>query len=298
MEPVNFRRMAEAEMRVLVEGHPDRVNEKDRNYETILYVAADMNMSPAFISWLVERGADVHMRTTRTSWGLTPLHKATSAQAVDILLKAGASPTCVTEVNRNTPLLTHCYYLKTVCVERLLRVPEVIETIDQQDVYGRTGLFLACLNCKTESNAFEIIKMLLRAGADPTIANEDRQTPLAYVRAHYSNNLALIALLEHTTSFLSPHGYCLSKARHITASHHALTCATPSFLQPRMPPLPRVELVPPAPSSSSGNQDADEKEKKKRMAVLQFVLGKNEDGSQGGMLDELFVELIETLGPV
>jgi ankyrin repeat protein len=263
----------------------------------MLYTAAISDMSPAFISWLVEKAADVHMSS---SFGVFPLHMATSAEVVETLLKAGASPTRVSIENRETPLMTQCSCLRTGCVERLLREPKVIETVDQQDIYGRTALFLACM--KSRNNELSnVVKMLLRAGANPTIASNT--TPLAYVRHWQPNQHALIALLEHATCFLSPRIVLLSKARHITAAHHALTRATPSFLQPRMPALPRVELVPPAssPSTSSHNRDTEgekEEEDKKYMSVLQYVLGNNEDGSQGGMLDELFVELIETLGPV
>ena len=114
------------------------------------------------------------------------------------------------------------------------------------------------------------------------------------IRLYYSNQHALIALLEHITSTY-PRIVLLSKARHITAAHRAPTRATPSFLQPRMPPLPRVELVTHTHGDTCGR---DEEEKKKHMAVLQYVLGQNEDGSQGAMVDELFVELIETMRPV
>jgi hypothetical protein len=86
--------------------------------------------------------------------------------------------------------------------------------------------------------------------------------------------------------------YLLSKARHIIAAHHALTQATPSFLEPRMPPLPRVVLVTP-----SHSQEDDEEKEEKNMAVLHYVLGENEDGTPGGMLDAHFVELIDLMRP-
>lgn len=60
-----------------------------------------------------------------------------------------------------------------------------------------------------------------------------------------------------------------------------------------MPRLPRVKVNPP----KSYKQD-DLERNMELLAVLQFVLGINEDGSQGGMLEVHFIELIKTMPPI
>jgi hypothetical protein len=233
MAQVSFQDMTEAEMRLFVESHPDQVNEKDVSGHTMPRVAIEMNMNPAFISWLVEKGADVKMCNFH---GFSMLN-------VDILLKKGLNPTCCDNSYRCTPLMSHNSYGRVGCVERLLQEPAVIETIDQQNKSGETAFFLACLLYTYYGNsALEVLKMLFRAGADPAIADSKGRTPLQYARGRYPYCDALIALLEHATS-THPRIVLLTKTRHITVAHHALTRATPSFLLPRMPPLPRVEFA-------------------------------------------------------
>jgi hypothetical protein len=175
-----------------------------------------------------------------------------------------------------------------------------IETINYQDNWYKTALLSACeaINADaTPNERLQIIEMLLFTGADPTIKDYyEEATPLEILRENHPDNHAPIALLE-LFLFMSPRGYYLNKARHIIATHHGLTRATPSYLQPRMPPLPRVDLVTPPPSQDQEGE-RDEEQVETRMAVLRHVLDVDEDGAPGkGLLGELFTELIELMGP-
>lgn len=201
------------------------------------------------------------------------------------------------------PILGHCFSTRAACVERLLQEPTVVETINHRGQSHRTALLSGCAadaasGDSRASERFRIVEMLLLAGADPLLIDFSHRTPLDVLQKENPNNHAAIALLEYATATMSPHGYLLTKARHILAAHHALTQATPSFLRPRMPPLPRVELVA---APYSDNQDDDDQDKKKeeetRMAVLRHVLGLSTEGPLGGLLDVHFTELIRLMRP-
>lgn len=59
MTGIDFHSMTEAEMREYIDRQPDQVNEVDASGDPMLDVAVSRGMSPAFISRLVDRGADV-----------------------------------------------------------------------------------------------------------------------------------------------------------------------------------------------------------------------------------------------
>lgn len=307
---------SEDTMRQFLMSHPDQVNELARVTRrlptnqpkgignTLLYHAVSENLSLSFISWLVDMGADVNLCGGR---GILPVQAARSLAILNFLLERGADPAWMDEddeededyVDYRTTLHHHSRRLNKDCIERLLQEPSVIETINDQDGWWKTALFVACETERedaTPNERLKIIEMLLFAGADPTIKDYyEKATPLEILRKEHPDNHAAIALLE-LFLFMSPRGYYLNKARHIMATHHALTRATPSYLQPRMPPLPRVDLVAPPPSQDEEGDDEEEVET--RMAVLRHVLDVDEDGAPGkGLLGELFTELIELMGP-
>jgi hypothetical protein len=293
-EQLDFMKMTEEQMQHFVESNPDRVNEWDVSGRSVLFAAVEKKMSPTFLSWILENGAD--LRRNQQLFSKSLLHEAGSAEVVDIFLQKGVNPVQWDKgIIMDTPLMAQCREGRVDCIERLLREPSVMEHINLRNAYDFSALALICRTDQVSAGKLlQIIEMLLYAGADPTPRDEFRAIPLEFLRQKNPD--------YHATFFLSPRGYYLTKARHISAAHHAVTRATPSFLLPRMPPLPHVDLVTP-PSSSRDRHADNEQEVKKteetRMAVLRFVLGQDEKGTPGGgMLQEHFVEVILLMCPV
>jgi hypothetical protein len=230
--------------------------------------------------------------------------------------------------------MSQAFYTKSSCVERLLQEPRVIEAIDTQATrigglgsVGDTALHLACAAYRGDlTKRTQIIKMLLSAGANPTILNAHEETPLDTLHRYDHDNHAIIALLERAMTE-PQRTLLLAKARTINDANHDIAkakedaqrkvlAAAPIYLQTRVreqqqqkqqqqqllgPPLSRVELHAPliaaAAHARPGSEDAEEEEEKKRHAVLQYVLRAEEFSENGGMLGDVFVELMEMMTP-
>jgi hypothetical protein len=161
--------------------------------------------------------------------------------------------------------MTHAYYVRSGCVECLLKEARVVETIDKQArreidegrVAGSTALHLACslvFGSRVETKK-QILEMLLCAGANPTILNTHKETPLDTLRRNDRNNHTGIALLERAQFMV-----LLAKPRAINDANHAITkakedaqrkvlAAAPTFLQGRIREQQHLLLGPPAWSS-------------------------------------------------
>ena len=287
-------------MRAFVMSDPDPFPKVLGGGLLLCYAIRIGKFSPSFISWLLDKGADLDMCDTQY---LTPLRAAESPAIMDVLLKRGADPLLKLDDDMTT-LQYHSWWLNTDCVERLLQEPSVIETIHAGDDWGQTAIHWTCRTEDpdvTPEKLFDVIHLLISAGADPNMVDHPHwrpgKTPLDHLLEIHPTSHVAIALLKHAMAFISPRGYYLTKARHIVADRRALKRATPSYLQPRMPPLPRVDLVTPPPSQDQEGE-RDEEQVETRMAVLRHVLDVDEDGAPGkGLLGELFTELIELMGP-
>ena len=165
--------MSEAQPRQWVEANPGRVNDKDMDG----YMAVLKRNLP-MVQWLLdEKGADVNGR----AWsGRVPLHQAETLDMLNALLDRGADPTLQNHGGMS-PLMTQMYYVVFDNVERLLHDPRVQAIVNGQDYYGRTALYLACKH-RDEASATSITRLLLQASANPILTNNDRESPLAYLR--------------------------------------------------------------------------------------------------------------------
>jgi hypothetical protein len=118
---------SEDTMRQFLMSHPDQVNEFAHSNrimcstqpvgDTLLYRAVSKDLSLSFISWLVDKGADVNLCARR---GMSPVQAANSVAVLNFLLERGADPAWQDEDNM-TALHSHCGWLKSDCVERLLQ---------------------------------------------------------------------------------------------------------------------------------------------------------------------------------
>jgi ankyrin repeat protein len=158
-----FHLMSEAELRRWVEENPGSVNSADPFGKIPLFYAVEREY-PALATWLVdEKGAKVNVQGY---WGQTPLHHATSAAVIAMLLTRGADVTVSDRFDRLTPLMSHIENNRVECVKRLLQDPRVVAGIESQSEDGRTALQLACATEKKDL----LVPLLLQAGANPTIS--------------------------------------------------------------------------------------------------------------------------------
>jgi hypothetical protein len=214
------------------------------------------------------------------------------------------------------------------CVERLLQEMRMLAAVNlQENIYGYSPLhYTFRYYGGTETTRAHITKLLLLAGADPHIRNEQGRTPLQLLLHNFSYDQATKHLLQEA---LADGGrtFLLHKARHLSDAAHTLTTTlaktAPSTLHSRMlPPLPRIELAsvtqpqspPPQPDSNEATQE-DEKKKERQAAVLRYVLrleggeqkggtgtaggstGASGGSNGGGMASEVFYELLKMMGP-
>jgi hypothetical protein len=306
--------MTEEQMKQWAEENPTRLNDLDRIGSGPLLCVGAYRDFTRLVEWLVdEKGASIH----RTAYGgVTPLHWSSSPEVIPLLLARGADVTALSDQGW-TPLMVMASRKKSSCVELLLKEPKVIETIDTQATagfvfVGCTALHLACQPGRISvMERKQLLEMLICAGANPTIMNQDRETPLDVLRHDDDDNDAAIALLERAQCIA-----LLAKPRAINDANHAVAKAkedaqrkvlasAPTCLQGRvreqqqqqqqqqqLPRLPHVEIHPPVARRSGGLKRA-----KKRHAVLQYVLHAEELGETGGLKAELFVDLMDMMAP-
>jgi uncharacterized protein len=126
------------------------------------------------VRWLLDHGAAMEERDVR---GQTALFRACSRgriAVVKLLLEKGADPTRGTFQGSN-PLLIAAHYAPLEVVQLLLAHPSTVTIINHR-YYGdgRTALWGAC-----SMGRGGVVRALLDAGADPTIAHNDGTTPMA-----------------------------------------------------------------------------------------------------------------------
>ena len=184
--------MSEAELRRRVQANSGCVNDRDWRGQTPLYVAVWYLKSLPLIVWLLdEKGADVN---GRSHYGETPLHRTASLDVLDALLERGADPTLRSNFGWSL-LMYHASFGRACLVKRLLQDPRVRASVDMQISDGRTALHFAC-NFPSREPVAPLVHLLLEAGANPTVPNNEGQPPLALLQQHKPSHHTSIALLE------------------------------------------------------------------------------------------------------
>jgi ankyrin repeat protein len=128
------------------------------------------------VRWLLDRGADINHQG---NGGCTTLYWASNTEhtpVVRLLLEKGADPT-IANTYDVTPLIVASYEGHTEIVRCLLDHPTAASTINLKNQFGHTALWLACSwgHCGAA-------RALLEAGADPTIADPKKITPMAIAK--------------------------------------------------------------------------------------------------------------------
>lgn len=159
----------------------------DSGGTTALMLASERGCVPT-INALLVYGADVNQKMFD---GFSPLHGAAysdHAGAVDVLVEAGAGIEAECEDRHEvTPLAIAAANGKAKSLLALLRHGA---SVDAQGFMGQTPLHLACLH-----GAVAVVDLLLKWGADETIADDEGNTPadkLSNISAAKSDRVRLL----------------------------------------------------------------------------------------------------------
>ena len=162
--------------KVLLDAGAD-VNIRDGNGENVLFQAVKENNLDLAALW-INHHVDLN---TPNNEGQVPLLYAAQhggREMIRLLVVKGAS-TDVTDVDGNT-LLVHACRLRLVDLARIIitQHPDVVNT---QNYEGETALYVASKNLPY---SYELVQLLLQAGADPRLMTRSGRTPLhnAFIR--------------------------------------------------------------------------------------------------------------------
>jgi uncharacterized protein len=126
------------------------------------------------VRWLLDRGAAID---TQRDYGATALYMATwpdHLPVVRLLVERGADPTIALKNGFSLLMAACCASRGTEVARYLLAHPSTAAVINRRDDTGRTALWYAC-----KYGRGPIVLLLLKHGADPTIAADNGETPMA-----------------------------------------------------------------------------------------------------------------------
>lgn len=169
------------------------VDTRDSRGRTALLIATYLDL-PDLAKLLIESGADVNARDTLND---TPYLYAGAEGRLEILrmtVQAGAD---LDSVNRygGTALIPAAHHGKVETVEYLLTIDI---DIDHINFLGWTALLEAVILGDGSETYQSIVRMLLDAGANQTIADKSGETPLDHARKN--GYPEIITLLENSKS--------------------------------------------------------------------------------------------------
>jgi uncharacterized protein len=267
----------------------------------------------AVVARLLGLGADVGLRDfyngyLATHWAC----EGDRASSLALLLDAGA---CYNERGLGpswTPLMKAADVGATECAQVLLARGGDAIHMDVVDRWGMTALHTAA-----DQDHNDIVQLLLQAGANPTVRDMSRRTPLDIAQAR--GHEPCIALLRHAMAE-PPRHRALLKARALLDAAFAIPKARKDAADKGEPPSMQEEkALAAAPAYLKGRvaegrqlpavavvEGEEGYEIEELLACLKYVLGLEGGGGwhegegpapQEGMLKELFVELCELLVP-
>ena len=153
--------------------------------------------TPEEIEWALANGASVFDRDEENFTPLMAASIANSAEAVSVLLKAGAEVN-TPDIAGLTPLI---YAAGNNLDSRVCQaLVEAGANVNQPDDDGFTPLMYAAINNKNP----RVVETLIKAGSLLSLRNEDGRTALDLAIA-YENFPAIQILKEHHKSKTSPH---------------------------------------------------------------------------------------------
>ena len=165
----------------------DIVNSFDAGF-TALHLAACCGHIEV-VDYLLGHGARINQPE---AWGHrnTALHMACTeghVGVVQLLLDRGADPS-IRDSHGMTPLMVASADERVKVILCLLDHPMVKASLDSKDPRrGRTALYMACLHCNPGA-----IRVLLAAGANPTIQDMKGVTPMAIAKKQGQRDCSLL----------------------------------------------------------------------------------------------------------
>jgi hypothetical protein len=154
----------------------NHVNDTDMDDLSILSYLAGTDETPELMVKLLQNGADINRK--QRGYGRTPLIRAIDAGNIDViqfLIDNGANINQTFKHGRNdemTPLL-YAIHIGEYEIAKLLIQNK--PNLDYQELNGNTALIFAS-SIHNKSQREELIKLLLEAGADPSIVNNRGET--------------------------------------------------------------------------------------------------------------------------
>ena len=181
-------------------------NITDRFGNTCLHNAVRNHCSKEVLQAIINHGADVNAINKMNNTALMEACQKRNADAVNVLLNAGAKPN-ITDRFGNTCLHNA---VRNDCSKEVLQV--IIDHgthINTKNKENCTALMVACqagtveigypLSCRhaTGTEKVDAIKVLLNAGADPNIRDDDGETCLHYATGSGCSNEALLPIIHN-----------------------------------------------------------------------------------------------------
>jgi ankyrin repeat protein len=176
-----------AEVQRLVGQDPGLLNAKGSNTWTPLVRAAEGG-HVAVVRWLVDQGSALDERGVDRNTALCLASSRGRTPVVRLLLERGAHP-AIANIFGWTPLRQASSEGHLETVRCLLSHPSAAATINHRDMWDRTALSWAC-----EKGRVDAVRALLERGADPTIADHQRRTPMAMAKRN--NHPACVEALK------------------------------------------------------------------------------------------------------
>ena len=155
----------------LIQEDPEIVNATDEDGNTALHLASFKGHVDV-VSYLLDQGANIDGEGMDDETALVYACNMGHLEVVELLLSRGADPTICNDGGW-TPLMMASYRGYVDVVRYLVRNKAVRATIDTQDRYGWTALWIASL-----WDRMEVVKVLVEVGVNPMVADEDGRTPL------------------------------------------------------------------------------------------------------------------------
>lgn len=115
---------------------------------------------------------------------------------------------------------------------RLLQHPRIRALVNLQCVNGDTALHRVCTRRQDATLVMSIVHLVLQAGANPALTNNQGQTPLAWIQGDSPSHLTTITFLEQGPD--AEKSWLLIKARRFVVGAVALLPAKPCGAGPAL----------------------------------------------------------------
>jgi hypothetical protein len=132
------------------------------------------------VRWLLDQGAAIDERDNDRCTALSLAILRGHPHTAELLLERGADPT-IGDNRDTTPLLMASEWGYTEVVRRILAHPYAVAIMNNRLGWGRTALWYASWR-----GHLEIVRLLLKQGADPTVGDNSGTTPMAAARGALS----------------------------------------------------------------------------------------------------------------